>query len=352
MSTSAAKPLVKPIRPWAASPKDRAITALSVILAILVSVVVVAATPMKGKLAYAFIFFIAWLAVDSIIIIRTSGAKGVRDALAAKITLLGGAVVIMAVSSILWSVISRGIKGLNLPFITETMRNASLFDPIGNGGILHAIVGTLMLIAIAIIFSVPMGILTALYLTEIKGKSAGLIQFLVQAMSGVPSVVAGLFIYAAIILNTPLRSSSFLGGLALTILMVPTVTRTAQEVLNLVPRDLREAGLAMGATQWKTVALVVVPAARSGLITATILGVARIAGETAPLLFTVGTFDSYNFNPVKGENSAIPIIVWRALGAGSPESIQRAWTAILVLLIVVLILFVAARALGTKTVKK
>jgi len=343
---------VKPIRPWAASPKDRAITTLSVVLAVLVSILIVAVTPMKGKLAYAFIFFIAWLAIDSLLIVRRAGIKGVRDALAANVTLLGGAIVIMAVASILWSVISRGLKGLNINFVTETMRNASLFDPIGNGGILHAIVGTLMLILIAIIFSVPMGILTALYLTEIKGKSAGLIQFLVQAMSGVPSVVAGLFIYAAIILTTPLRSSSFLGGLALTILMVPTVTRTAQEVLNLVPRDLREAGLAMGATQWKTVALVVVPAARSGLITATILGVARIAGETAPLLFTVGTFDSFNFNPVKGENAAIPIIVWRALGAGSPESIQRAWSAILVLLIVVLILFVAARALGTKSMKK
>jgi phosphate transport system permease protein len=209
-----------------------------------------------------------------------------------------------------------------------------------------------MLIAIAIIFSVPMGILTALYLTEIKGRAAGLIQFLVQAMSGVPSVVAGLFIYAAIILNTPLRSSGFLGGLALTILMVPTVTRTAQEVLNLVPRDLREAGLAMGATQWKTVALVVVPAARSGLITATILGVARIAGETAPLLFTVGVFDSYNFNPFKGDQGTIPTVVWRGLMGGTPESVQRAWSAILVLLIVVLIMFVLARSFGSKSPKK
>jgi phosphate transport system permease protein len=352
MSTNTVQSTVKPTRPWAPSPKDRLITATSVALAILVSFIVVAATPMKGKLAYAFIFFIAWLAIDSALVIGKAGMKGVRDGLAAKITLLGGAIVIMAVTSILWSVVSRGLKGLNLAFVTQNMREASLFDPIGKGGILHAIVGTLMLILIAIIISVPMGILTALYLTEIKGKAAGLIQFLVQAMSGVPSVVAGLFIYAAIILNTPLRASSFLGGLALTILMVPTVTRTAQEVLNLVPRDLREAGLAMGATQWKTVALVVIPAARSGLITATILGVARIAGETAPLLFTVGTFDSYNFNPVKGENTAIPIVVWRALNGGSPESIQRAWSAILVLLIVVLVLFVAARALGSRTAKK
>ena len=343
---------VKQTRPWAASRMDRAMTALSVLISALTSVLIVAITPMKGKLAYFALFFIAWFIVDSIFIIRKKGAKGVRDGLAEKITLLGAVIVSMAVFSILWATLSRGLKGFNLAFFTENMRQASLFDPIGKGGILHAILGTLMLIAIAIIVSVPMGILTALYLTEIKGKAAGLIQFLVQAMSGVPSVVAGLFIYAAIILNTPLRSSAFLGGLALTILMVPTVTRTAQEVLNLVPRDLREAGLAMGATQWKTVALVVVPAARSGLITATILGVARIAGETAPLLFTVGVFDSYNFNPFKGDQGTIPTVVWAGLLGGTPESIQRAWSAILVLLIVVLIMFVLARAFGAKSPKK
>ena len=343
---------VQKMRPWAATPRDRALTTLSVALSALITFIIVASTPMKGKLAYFWLFFMVWFIVDSIFIARKSGSKGVRDGLAAKSTLLGGLIVCMAVFSILWATVSRGIKGLNLEFLTANMRNASLFDPIGNGGILHAILGTLMLIAIAIFFSVPMGILTALYLTEIKGKAAGVIQFLVQAMSGVPSVVAGLFIYAAIILNTPLRSSAFLGGLALTILMVPTVTRTAQEVLNLVPSDLREAGLAMGATQWKTVALVVVPAARSGLITATILGVARIAGETAPLLFTVGVFDSYNFNPFKGDQGTIPTVVWRGLLGGTPESIQRAWSAILVLLVVVLIMFVLARTLGSKGSKK
>jgi phosphate transport system permease protein len=352
MSAISNKPSVAPTRPWAASPRDRAMTALSVALSICATVLIVAATPMKGKLAYFFLFFITWFIIDSIFVARKSGSKGVKDALAAKVTLLGGVIVSMAVFSILWATLSNGIKGLNLNFVTQNMREASLFDPIGKGGILHAILGTLMLIVIAIIFSVPMGILTALYLTEIKGRAAGLIQFLVQAMSGVPSVVAGLFIYAAIILNTPLRSSAFLGGLALTILMVPTVTRTAQEVLNLVPGDLREAGLAMGATQWKTVALVVVPAARSGLITATILGVARIAGETAPLLFTVGVFDSYNFNPFKGDSGTIPTVVWAGLMGGTPESIQRAWSAILVLLIVVLIMFVAARSFGSKQQKR
>jgi phosphate transport system permease protein len=343
---------VKPIKPWAATPRDRVLTTASVLLAVISTIAIVAITPMKGKLAYAFVFFVTWLLIDSIFVLRKAGVKGVRNGFAEKLTLLGAMIVMLAVGSILWSVISRGFAGLNIAYVTETMRNASMFDPIGKGGIAHAIFGTLLLITIAIVISVPMGVLTALYLTEIRGKASGLIEFLIQAMSGVPSVVAGLFIYAAIILNTPLRPSAFLGGLALTILMVPTVTRTAQEVLNLVPRDLREAGLAMGATQWKTVALVVVPAARSGLITAVILGVARIAGETAPLLFTVGTFDAFNFNPFVGQNSALPVIVWSGLNGGSSESIQRAWSAILLLLIVVLIIFVAARLLGKKSMKK
>ena len=194
MSTTSTKPVVKPTKPWAASPMDRAITTLSVVLGILTSVLVVALTPMKGKLAYFFIFYISWIIIDSLLMYRKIGGKGVRDGLAAKITLFGGLLVMMAVASILWATVSRGLKGINFNFLTETMHQASLFDPIGKGGILHAIVGTLTLIAFAVIFSVPMGILTALYLTEIKGKASGLIQFLVQAMSGVPSVVAGLFI--------------------------------------------------------------------------------------------------------------------------------------------------------------
>jgi phosphate transport system permease protein len=342
---------VQPIRPWAASTTDRAITGASVLVSALLTYILVATTPLKGKLAYFFGFFILWFIVDSILVFRRYGTKGVRDGLASKVTLFGAVIVMLAVASILGATISRGIKGLHLSLFTDTMRNASYTDPFSKGGMLHAIIGTLYLILIAVVISVPMGILTAIYLTEIKGRAAGLIRFLVQAMSGVPSVVAGLFIYASIILNTPLRNSDFLGALALTILMVPTVTRTAEEVLNLVPRDLREAGLAMGATQWKTVALVVLPAARSGLITATVLGVARIAGETAPLLFTVGVFDSINANPFKGGSGTIPTYIWTGLSAGTTDSAQRAWTGILVLLIVVLILFTLARTLGNKRMK-
>jgi phosphate transport system permease protein len=272
--------------------------------------------------------------------------------MASAIAFTGAAVVFMPVASILFTTIQKGVAGLHLSLFTQTMFTASYSDPISKGGLLHALVGTIYLIVISIIISVPMGILTALYLTEIKGPGAAFIQFIVQAMSGIPSVVAGLFIFAALIVSTPIKASGIAGAFALSILMIPTVTRTAQEVLLLVPNDLREAGQALGATQWRTVATIVVPAARNGLITATILGVARIAGETAPLLFTVGGSDNLNWNPFKDYQGALPFYVWKGLLLGTPESIQRAWTGILVLLTLVLILFVLARVFGGKRMKK
>jgi phosphate transport system permease protein len=342
MSTSA----VKPMKPWAATPRDRAMTMTSVLLAALTTFAIVAGTPMKGKIAYFFVFFITWLVIDSFFVLRKAGAKGVRNGLAEKLAFLGALMVMMAVASILWSVISRGVDGLNFNYFTETMRNASMFDPIGNGGIAHAIFGTVLLIIIAIFFSVPMGILTALYLTEIKGKAAGTVRFFVQAMSGIPSIVAGLFIYAVWMIALGNQYSAFAGAMALAILMIPTVARTSEEVLKLIPSDLREAGLAMGGTQWRTVAMVVIPAAQSGLITAVILGVARVAGETAPLLLTMGGADALNLNPIDGNSSAIPFYVWKNFLLGSETAIDRAWAGVLVLMIIVLFFFALTRFLS------
>ena len=275
----------------------------------------------------------------------------VKDSTAALIIFIGFLLALAPVVSILYTTIVKGAAGLRPHIFTQTMAAASYSDPLSKGGLLHAIVGTLYLILIATIISLPLSILTALYLTEIKGRAANFIQFLVQAMSGVPSVVAGVFIYAALLLTTHLRGSTFIGALPLAILMIPTVTRTAQEVLNLVPNELREAGLALGATQWRTVMTIVVPAARSGLITAVILGIARIAGETAPLLFTLGTTDKVNWNPFVGGQNALPYYVWSGLRDGTEGGIQRAWTAILVLLILVIALFTTARIFGSRKAK-
>ena len=343
---------VKPQKPWALSPREFIYPGFLLLSSLIATYVVVAATPMKGKLAYAFMFFVFATSSMFFYKYRIRGKQAAIDSLASSIAMTGALIVFAPVVSILVATIVKGVPGLHPSLFTETMFTASYLDPVNKGGLLHAIIGTIYLIVLSIIISVPMGIFTALYLTEIKGPGSNFIQFTVQAMSGVPSVVAGLFIFAAVILTTPLKASGIVGAFALSILMVPTVTRTAQEVLNLVPNDLREAGLAMGATQWRTVSSIVVPAARNGLLTATILGVARIAGETAPLIFTIGGSDKLNLNPFKDYQGALPFYVWKGLLLGTPESIQRAWTGILVLLVLVLTLFTLARRFGSRKVGK
>ena len=259
---------------------------------------------------------------------------------------VAGLFVIFPLGSILYEIIKRGIGGLSLGIFTTDMAVTASDAPLNEGGLLHAVVGTLYIVLIASLISVPIGILTSLYLTEVKGKAAGTVRFFVQAMSGIPSIVAGLFIYAVWMIAFGNQYSAFAGAMALALLMIPTVARTSEEVLKLIPNDLREAGLAMGGTQWRTVAMIVIPAAQSGLITAVILGVARVAGETAPLLLTMGGADALNLNPFDGNSSAIPFYVWKNFLLGTETSIDRAWSGVLVLMIIVLIFFSLTRFLS------
>jgi phosphate transport system permease protein len=350
MTTSSISP-VTPRQPWKATKADLIPVFSALVLAAVLDFAVVAVTPMKGKLAYAFLFFIFGAGFQMALKWRNLGRRAAIDSLAGSVAITGAVLAFVPVLSLLETAIVKGFKGLYPGFFFHDMSVANYQSPLNQGGVIQAIVGTLYLIVLATLISLPLSILTALYLTEIKGKASGFIQFLVQAMSGIPSVVAGIFIYSALLLTTSLRGSTIMASLALAILMIPTVTRTAQEVLLLVPQDLREAGLALGATQWKTVATIVVPAARNGLITAVILGVARIAGETAPLLFTLGVSNKINWNPFFGGQAALPYYVWSGLGDGTELGIDRAWSGILVLLILVLTLFVIARVFGTRKVK-
>jgi phosphate transport system permease protein len=339
---------VKPTKPWAATPADR-IRDLSILLgSILASYLLVAATPMKGKLAYFFTFFFFYMIATAGYKLVTRGQMAAKDALVSSIVAIGAVSTLIPIVSILATVISKGIKGLHWSLFTTDMSLATPTDAIAVGGLLHAITGTLTMVALSLVISVPIGILTALYMTEIKGRLIGPIRFLVQAMSGVPSIVAGLFILSSVLYPITKAYSGFMGVLALSILMIPTIARTSEEVLNLIPNDLREAGVALGGTQWRTVAMIVLPAAKSGLITAMILGVARIAGETAPLLLLTGGGDRVNPNPFDGPMGSLPYYIWKAFNSGSPEAITRAWAGLLVLVLLVLILFTAARMLGGK----
>ena len=337
-----------PIKPWKATKRERLIDLSIFFLALLSSYVIVAATELKGKLALFVVFFLAYMLFTSSIKGFQLGSAAAKDAIVNSLVAFGAIVTVIPIASILFTVVQKGLPGISLNLFISDMSMATPTDPLSNGGLLHAITGTLALVTLALIMSVPIGILTALYLTEIKGRFTSPIRFLVQAMSGVPSIVAGLFILSAILYPITKSFSGFMGALALTILMIPTIARTSEEVLNLIPNDLREAGVALGGTQWRTVAMIVLPAAKSGLITAVILGVARIAGETAPLLLLTGGGDKVNPNAFNGPLGSLPYYIWKSFNAGSPEAITRAWAGLLVLVGLVLILFTAARYLGSK----
>lgn len=337
-----------PTKPWKPSHQERASDIAIFLFAMTTSYGLVLATPMKGKLAYFGCFFLAYAFLTSVFKARQRGSAAAKDALVNSLVAIGAIVTVIPAASILATVVKKGLPGISFGLFTHDMALATPTDPLNNGGLLHAITGTLTLVAIALILSVPIGILTALYLTEIKGRFTGPIRFLVQAMSGVPSIVAGLFILSAILYPITKAYSGLMGSLALTILMIPTIARTSEEVLNLIPNELREAGTALGGTQWRTVAMIVVPAAKSGLVTAIILGVARIAGETAPILLLTGGGDRVNPNAFNGPMGSLPYYIWKSFNAGSPEAITRAWAGLLVLVGLVLILFTLARFLSTR----
>ena len=342
----------QPRKPWAATPKDRSKTAAIFVGAGLISYLLLTITPLSGKLAFAVFFFFAYLIIDFTVSYIKAGRPAAGDALFRALVTTTIAIAVTPIISILMTVWVRGHRGLHWTLFTKDMHSNTFTDPVIQGGLLHAIIGTCLLVFFAMIISVPIGILTALYLTEVRGRFTRPIEFLVQAMSGVPSIVAGLFIYAAILVPLTKAVNGIQGSLALAILMIPTVARTSQEVLKLIPSDLREAGVALGGTQWRSVALVVVPAARSGLMTAMILGVARVAGETAPILLLTGGSGTKNYNVFSGSLGSLPNYIWQAFGAGTPESITRAWAGILVLLVIVVVLFSTARILGNRKVGK
>jgi phosphate transport system permease protein len=278
-------------------------------------------------------------------IITTSLISGIkRDRKAAwnstttVLVYVAAAFVLIPLISLLYEIVRKGIGGFSFGIFTRDMSLSASDSPLSEGGLLHAVIGTFYIVIMATIISTPIGILTSLYIVEVKGKFASLVRFFVQAMSGIPSIVAGLFIYAVWMINLGNSYNALAGAGALAILMIPT--------------DLREAGLALGATQWRTVAMIVIPAARSGLVTSIILGIARVAGETAPLLLTIGGADATNLNPFSGNNSALPYYVWKNYGLGNETSIQRAWLGVFVLMIVVFIFFSLARYFGRTKDKK
>ena len=349
MTTTVSTPssvIPEPRRPWLATPRQRAEVLAVIFIAALVDIALVAATPLKGKLAYVGLYLIIYPLMDYSVVRAQRGKSAGSDALFRALVNFAMAIAVLPIASIVWTVWSRGHKGLHWNLFTQDMHSASVTDPVlTHGGLIHAVIGSILIVVAALVVAVPLGLLTAIYLTEIQGKLTRPIKFLVQSMSG-------LFILAAVVYPMTKTFNGVEGSLALAILMIPTIARTAEEVLLLIPHDLRETGLALGGTQWRTVQKIILPAARSGLVTAMILGVARVAGETAPIVLLTGGGDTTNWNLFSGPMGTLPFYIWKGLGAGTDESFQRAWTGILVLLVIVLVLFALARFLGGRRTSK
>ena len=339
--------MVKPEHPWKFTPKDLMTDLLGVLFAVISSLAIVAFTPLKGKLGFVLVLILMSLVTSMTISGIKKDRKAAVNASTTVLVYMAASFVIIALASVLYEIVRLGASQLSPgAMFTQDMSQTAYESPLNEGGLIHAVIGTAYVVTFATVLSTPIGILTALYIVEVKGRFSGLVRFFVQAMSGVPSIVAGLFIFAVWMIQLGNSYSGIAGAFALTILMIPTVARTSEEVLKLIPSDLREAGLALGATQWRTVATVVIPAAKSGLITAVILGIARVVGETAPLLLTIGGADAINLNPTQGNMSAFPYYVWKNLLIGSENAISRAWQGVFVLMVIVFILFTLARYFG------
>ncbi len=264
--------------------------------------------------------------------------------------------------SVLWTTIADGVQRLNIDFLTHNMKGVSGGKPTasgGYGGVLHAIIGTLEITAGAMVISIPIGLLCAVYLVEYsnRGKLAKAISLLVDVMSGIPSIVAGLFAFSMFtIIGGPGTINGFEGSVALSLLMMPTVVKTSEEMLKIVPNDLREASYALGVTKQRTITKIVLRTALPGIVSGAILAIARVIGETAPLLMTAGFISSTNVNLFSGQMTTLPVYVYqeystmsvtcpKSAGASCVTSIptERAWAAALVLIIIVLILNLLGR---------
>jgi phosphate transport system permease protein len=231
-------------------------------------------------------------------------------------------------------------------FLTQDMTRAGPLDPVTVGGIKHALVGTLWMIGIALFITVPLGITGAVYLNEVGGRFSRFIRTIVDAMTALPSVVAGLFIYATWILALHNEKSGLAAAFAVSVMMLPIIIRASDVVLRLVPGNLREASAALGAPQWRTVWHVVLPTARSGLATSVILGTARGIGETAPVLLTAGFTAGLNTNPTRGPMVSLPLAAFEFIKSPQKDMVARGFATAAFLMCLVLVLFIVARFIG------
>jgi phosphate transport system permease protein len=303
-------------------------------------------------MGFVFCWSVVFIVEYGIVNAKRHGVLVAKDRLARVWVIAGSGVALVVLGWILTYVLLQGwyaAFGHRFPaFWTHDFSRGGLLDTKAKSGALAAIVGTLEQVGLSTLATTPLAILAAVYLNEIPGRLALPLRVVVDAMSGMPSVIAGLFIYIIWVVPRKLHGFSGLAAaMAISIIMLPVVIRTAEEVLRLVPGTLREAALALGSPERRVVLRVVLPTARAGLVTAVILGVARATGETAPVLLTAGGNPRLNMSPFSGPQSDLPLQVYSWYGTAGPTSLHDAWGGALVLILVVLTLFSLARLLGS-----
>jgi phosphate transport system permease protein len=261
----------------------------------------------------------------------------------------GGTITMVIVIGLVLYVFVRGFTVIrHLSFFTQSMAFAGPLSALSVGGVLHAMIGTGEQIGLATVLSVPLAVAAALFLAEVGGPLAKPVRIIVEAMTALPDIIAGLFVYALFILTLGMQKSGLAAALALAVTMMPIIARASEVVLRLVPGTLREAAYALGSSQWRVAWNVVLPTARAGLTTAVVLGMARGIGETAPVLIVSGTTKEINFNPLQGPQMNLPLFIWNFAHIESTTAgyIARGFGAGFVLVLVILLLFTAARRIG------
>ncbi|MFE9258393.1 phosphate ABC transporter permease PstA [Streptomyces sp. NPDC006879] len=317
------------------------IAALSVALGIGIGIAADLHSRVQWGLLAALLFVAITYGASAVI----ENRRQAKDRIATSVVWVCFVLAVIPLLSLIWTTVSRGVKALDGDFLTHSMGGVTTTDT--GGGVYHALLGTLEQVGLATLIAAPIGLLTAVYLVEYgKGALAKAVTFFVDVMTGIPSIVAGLFILTTWNLMLGFGPSGFAGALALSILMMPVVVRSTEEMLKLVPNELREASLALGVPKWRTILKVVLPTAIGGISTGVMLAVARIAGETAPIMLLVFGSQLINNNPFEGAQSSLPYYIWEQYKAGTTQSYDRAWAGALVLIAFVMILNLVARGIA------
>jgi phosphate transport system permease protein len=303
-------------------------------------------TLLSGPFGFLVCWVATFLVLYWVVYLQLRGRLEANDRLVGALVVLGALITVTPLVLVTVYVVSKGWHLLSVHILLHDQHGVGPLSPPGSGGVGHAIVGTLEQAGIAALIGVPLAVMTAVFLNEVGGSFTRTVRVVVTAMSGVPAIVAGIFIYSIWIVGFGEGFSGFAAALALTVILLPLVTRGTEEVLKVVPDELREASASLGAHEWRTVWSVVLPTARSGILTAVLMGIARVIGEAAPLLVTVLTTSILNANPLHGPQQALPLLTYTQIKLPLKSAIELGLTAALVLYLIVFVLFVLARILG------